>query len=345
MIRIDGSYGEGGGQILRTALALSSVLDEPFEIYNIRKGRKKPGLQPQHLTCVNAAAQITQAQIEGNAIGSERLVFDPSTIVGGNYKFNVALEKGSAGSVTLVAQTILPVLFFANDQSQATIKKGGTHVPFSPPFDYLTEVLLPTIARFGYHAQADIKTYGFYPVGGCEVILKVSPASAFKKGPFEMTERGEIENLSLVSAVARLPLTIAKRQKLRFLSRLNMKCSALEKEVNAPSPGTYLFLKCEFRNGIAGFSSLGARGKPAEKVADEVFEEFSDFLNNPGFLDPHLADQVLIFLALARIPATLSVTKVTPHLLTNIWVIQQFLKDYTITLSGICGKPGQLNLK
>ncbi len=342
MIRIDGSYGEGGGQILRTALALSAVLQQPFEIFNIRKGRKKPGLLPQHLTCVNAAAQITAATIEGNSLGSLRLVFEPSSITGGSYKFNVASERGSAGSVTLVSQTVLPILFFANHQSQVTIK-GGTHVPSSPTFDYLREVLLPTIAQLGFTADASIRTYGFYPIGGGEIVIKISPRIARARERLQWTERGAIQQLSLVSAVSRLDSSIAKRQKLRFLTRLNQKCAHREIAVDAASAGTYLFFKCQSESGIAGFSSLGARGKPAEKVADEAYEEFEHYRARPGLLEPYLADQVLIFLALRRLQAVLSTTKITDHLLTTIWVIRQFLKECEITLKGSIGEPGQID--
>jgi RNA 3'-terminal phosphate cyclase (ATP) len=343
MIRIDGSYGEGGGQILRTCLGLAAVLRQPFEIYNIRKGRKKPGLQPQHLTGVNAAVQITSARVAGNVIGSLRLVFEPREISEGNYTFNVAQARGSAGSVTLVAQTVLPILFFAPSPSQVTIQ-GGTHVPSSPVFDYLCQVLLPTIRQLGFNADAVIKTYGFYPVGGGEIFLRVSPQEKIRNDPLRLTGRGKIKKLSLASGVARLPLSIAQRQAERFSRRLDGDCCTVVKEVNSPAPGSYLFLECETENGLTGFSSLGARGKSAEMVADEVFEEFSYYQSGTGLLDPHLADQLLIFLGLLRIPATLSVTRVTSHLVTTIWVLRQFLKNYDVRLTGNLDQPGILTL-
>ena len=359
MIRIDGSYGEGGGQILRTALSLSAILNKPFEVYNIRKGRKKPGLLAQHLTGVNAAQVITDAKVLGNNFGSLSLSFEPKTIKSGEYEFHVAEKRGSAGAVTLVAQTILPILFYADKESRVTLK-GGTHVPFSPPFEYLKEILLPTLANFGFQAQADLNGYGFYPVGGGEILLTVKPSERKffctssplmgedkEEGEIgirgtHLSERGALKELRITSKVANLPLSIAERQKNRLLQKLhkfpipNSQFRILEEcdVVKAPCPGTYLFMTAEFENIKAGFSSLGAKGKTAEKIADEVFDEFSSYVNQKEVFDPHLADQILIFLALLKKPFTFNTTKVTNHLLTNIWIINQFLPELKIEVLG-----------
>ncbi|MEO0115956.1 MAG: RNA 3'-terminal phosphate cyclase [candidate division WOR-3 bacterium] len=219
MIKIDGSFGEGGGQILRTALALSSVLAKPFLIFNIRKGRKKPGLLAQHLTGVRAVAKITEAEKEGDEFGSEKLLFHPKKILPGKYEFDVAEERGSAGSVTLVAQSVLPILFFAERESEVSLK-GGTHVPFSPIFDYLKEILLPTIKRLGYEAEGEIKKYGFYPVGGGEITLKIRPLSFSSFANISNSKRGDLSFLKVISRVANLPLTIAERQAKRVKEKL-----------------------------------------------------------------------------------------------------------------------------
>lgn len=336
MIRIDGSYGEGGGQVLRTALSLSAILNKPFEVYNIRKGRKKPGLQAQHLTGVNAAQVITNAEVSGNNFGSLSLSFKPKAIKGSEYEFNVAEQRGSAGAVTMVAQTILPILLYADKESRI-ILKGGTHVPFSPPFDYLKEILLPTIANFGFQAKVKLKGYGFYPVGNGEILLEVKNQITSK--PFEVKERGQLKELRIFSKVANLPLSIAERQKNRLIELLKsniqyptpkIECEAIK----ASCPGTYLFMTAEFENIRAGFSSLGTKGKPAEKIADEVFDEFSHYVNQKEVFDPHLADQILIFIALLKKPVTFTTTKVTNHLLTNIWVINQFLPELIIEVQG-----------
>jgi RNA 3'-terminal phosphate cyclase (ATP) len=373
MIRIDGSYGEGGGQILRTALSLASILNKPFEVNNIRKGRKKPGLLAQHLTGVNAAQIITDAKVTGNNFGSLSLTFESKVIKGGEYTFNVAEERGSAGAVTLVAQTILPILFFADKESKVTLK-GGTHVPFSPPFDYLKEILIPTLAGFGFQAKAELKRYGFFPVGEGEVTLEINnQISNIKNEQFDFKERGVLKELRIASKVANLPLSIAERQMNRLFQKLSEfpipnSESRITKEcevVKAPCPGTYLFMTAEFENIRAGFSSLGARGKPAEKIADEVFEEFSNYFNQKEVFDPHLADQILVFLAISQISkttqsviarnevtkqsnrflaslgttsvpicASFTTTKITDHLLTNIWVINQFLPELKIEVQG-----------
>ncbi|MEO0091354.1 MAG: RNA 3'-terminal phosphate cyclase [candidate division WOR-3 bacterium] len=331
MLRIDGSYGEGGGQILRTALSLSAILKIPFEIYNIRKGRKKPGLLAQHLTSVNAVAKICNAEVSGNTFGSTHLTFIPGEIKPGEYEFNVATERGSAGSVTLVAQSLIPILLTTKSR---VIIKGGTHVPFSPPFDYLAEVLLPFLRRYGYNVEAKIFQYGFFPIGRGSIVIDFKPSSNIKTVP-TITERGKLKKLSLISRVANLPRTIAERQASHFLRLLRIDFPQIEieqitDEIRAACPGTYLFLKAEYENIIAGFSSLGAKGKPAETVAEEVYQEFKSYLlSERGVFDRHLADQICIFLAKQNISnITINTNKITEHLKTNIWTIQQFLPSF-----------------
>jgi RNA 3'-terminal phosphate cyclase (ATP) len=334
LIHLDGSYGEGGGQILRTALALSSVIGIPFEVINIRKGRRHPGLKPQHLTGVRAAARITQARVEGDELGSERLRFEPSGLKGGEYEFDVAELRESAGAVTLVAQTILPLLFHASIPSRVRIR-GGTHVPFSPPFEYLAEVLLPTLYSLGYSAQARIERYGFYPVGGGEILLWVKPTH-LHPSEFEALERGELRALHLISGVVRLARGIAEREGDRIRkhyenSGLGVKLEVEVREMKALSPGNYLFLRDDWQRIRTGFSALGSPGKPAERVADELWDDFKLYLDSSAVLDPHLADQLLCFLALGRLKATF-LTKPSSHLRTNAWVISQFMEGVQVTI-------------
>jgi len=358
LIEIDGSFGEGGGQILRTALALSAILKRPFKIYNIRKGRKKPGLLAQHLTGVKAVAKITNAQVEGDKFNSLVLTFSPGEISSGDYEFNVAEERGSAGATTLVAQSILPILFFGKGKSTVRLS-GGTHVPKSPIFDYLNEVLLPVIRNLGYDAEALIRRYGFYPVGGGEIIIK-SSAPIRNQSPFPINKslkRGEARVLKIVSRVANLPLSIAERQMRRteeLLKDLSANSPSLRTEkivdrVSANCPGTYLFIKAEFSNIIAGFSSLGERGKPAEKVAEEAVKEFLSYYESDAVFDPHLADQILLFLALSvgkkkENEISFTTSRITNHLITNIWTIKKFL-DISIDLVGELGKRGEIRIK
>jgi RNA 3'-terminal phosphate cyclase (ATP) len=337
MLLIDGSFGEGGGQILRTALALAACLKVPFRIVNIRKGRKKPGLLPQHLTAVNAVAKICNAQVEGNKFGSTELIFMPGNINPGVYEFDVAEERGSAGATTLVAQAILPILMLTESKVKIS---GGTHVPFSPPFDFLKEVLLPYLNRYGVLINAELLRYGFFPIGKGEILLNFSPSPNFK-GISVILERGPLKQLTLVSRVARLPISIAQRQGDEFLRLINTEFPGLEincqsETISAACPGTYLFLKAEFENIVVGFSSLGERGKLAEVVAQEVFEAFKHYLlSRESVYEHHLADQICIFLALSRFrlgirnePFVIRTDKLTSHLQTNIWLIRQFIPGF-----------------
>ncbi|MBI5379383.1 MAG: RNA 3'-terminal phosphate cyclase, partial [Nitrospirae bacterium] len=285
MLRIDGSYGEGGGQILRTALALSCVTGQPFTLYNIRKGRPKPGLQPQHLTCVRAAQTVTAARVTGEVLGSTQLTFEPGPVRPGEYRFDVAETRGSAGSVTLVLQTLLLPLALASDRqapfplppggggrrrvggestsSQITVL-GGTHVPWSPPAHYLREVFFPLLARLGIHATLEIRRWGWYPQGGGEVAVRIQPTTAI--APLNWEQGGEVKRIFGVSAAANLPRSIAERQRDRALAVLRAK--GLEARIaieEAPSPGkgTIFFLAAEREQGWGGASALGAIGKRA----------------------------------------------------------------------------------
>src|SRR5574341_78687 len=338
MLRIDGSFGEGGGQILRTALALSCVTKTPIEIFNIRKGRKKPGLQPQHLASLRACARISNARVEGGVLGSIELKFIPGDLTSGNYEFDVAEEKGSAGSVSLVIQSILLPLIYCSGESQVTIK-GGTHVPFSPPFDYLAKVWLPFLGKLGVEAEAEIVRYGFYPKGGGKVRMKVKPVE--KLQGMNLHERGNLVSLSGISAVANLPEAIAVRQKQeaeKILRKENFEPRIESKHVDSVGTGTYLFLLAEFENSLAGFSSLGERGKPAEKVAQEACQSLLDFLQSDAAVEEHLADQILPFLALAKEESSFTVSKITSHLLTNVWVVEKFLPAKIIMEGEIGGR-------
>lgn len=340
-VRIDGSYGEGGGQILRTSLALSCVLRRPVEITNIRRNRKKPGLQPQHLTAVKAAASISRAAVEGAELSSTRLVFAPFVPAGGDYFFDVSEKKGSAGSTSLVLQTILLPLLFAERASAVTVI-GGTHVPWSPPFHYLREVFLPLLARTGVTADLAIERWGWYPAGNGKVAAKIIPKKELL--PIELVVRGKLVRITGISAVSNLPEDIAGRQRDRALRRLAERgIDAGVETVSAPSPGkgTFLFLRAEFEHAAAGFGGLGAIGKRAEEVADEACQDLCDHLDSSGALDPHLADQIVPYLALARGPSRFTTSRVSNHLLTNVWAVRQFL-EREITVEGSEGGPGMV---
>lgn len=342
-MQIDGSYGEGGGQILRTSLTLSALLKIPFKIHSIRAGRKNPGLAPQHLTSVRAAAEVSQAKVEGDSFKSTTLRFKPREIVSGRYSFNVAEERGSAGSVGLVFQTVVPILFFGDSSSELEIK-GGTHVPFSPPYHYLAQVFLPTLRKMGLRAKSEIDTWGFYPKGGGKIRVKIEPVRDI--APIQLRDRGRLKRISGVSAVANLPVSIAERQRDRALKRLIERGFEANIEIvqaESIGLGSFLFLLAEFENVLSGFSSLGARGKPAETVADEAVDQFMLHYERNGVFDPHLADQLIIYCALAKGKSCYTTSKISNHLLTNKWVVEQFL-PVRIDVNGNIGDRGEVEI-
>lgn len=318
-IEIDGSLGEGGGQILRTALSLSCITGHSLKLFNIRKGRKRPGLMPQHVTCVSAAASICHAGVSGNEKGSSELTFVPDRIMPGDYTFDIQ----TAGSCSLVFQTLLPPLILSGKTSDITIK-GGTHVPFSPTYDYISDVFLPMLSRIGIKTESSIERYGFYPKGGGEVSFRIHPAATIKGMQF--TSRGALLSVHGHSGVSNLPLSIAERQKMSVMQEMPLSDVDFRViEVPSYGQGTFVFLKGEYENSFAGFSALGERGKPAETVGREAAEQFIAFHNSSACLDPYLADQMVLYLSLAKEDSSFTTSRITQHLITNLLVIEKFL--------------------
>lgn len=323
LLTLDGSYGEGGGQILRTALNLAVVLGRPVRVTRIRAGRPKPGLQPQHLTVVGALAAISDAEVIGGALNSTELTFVPRGLRGGTYRFDVGAVKASAGSVSLLFQALLLPLAFARAPSRLTLI-GGTHVPLSPPIHYLTEVFLPALAEIGVGAQLVLRRWGWYPAGGGEVEATILPTPGLRGFVFE-GPKPPVQFCGL-SAVSRLPRSIAERQRHRAEARLAAaRVTAeitLEEDTTARGPGTLVFLAVR---GRAGFSALGRRGIPAEGVADEAVDSLLAYLASEAAVDDHLADQLVPFLAFARVDSAFTCPTLSPHLRTVAWVVQRFL--------------------
>lgn len=320
---IDGSYGEGGGQILRTALSLSAVLNRPVTIENIRTNRPLPGLRPQHLTAVKALQQICGAAAEGLAVDSRRIVFRPGPVKPGDYFFDV----GTAGSVTLIAQTLLPVLARASGPSRVLLR-GGTHVPWSPPYHYLSEVFLPAVARMGLQTDARLKKWGWYPKGGGEVELNVQPSAEWT--PLVLDRPWAPDEVKVLSAASNLPGHIREREKGRIRGILEArKIEAVYdlEEGLAIGQGNLVFIAARKGPAAAGFSALGAKGKPAERVAEEAVHSFLSFLDSGAAVDEHLGDQILPYLALAAGRSEISVQGVPSHLRTNLWVVNQFMPN------------------
>ena len=345
MIEIDGSYGEGGGQVLRTSLALACITGQTLRIENLRAGRRIPGLQPQHLTAVRAAAKICGAKVEGARLKSRGVLFTPrSEPQAGTYTFDVAqaAKGGSAGSASLILQTVLLPLILATGDSQITIR-GGTHVSWSPPFDYLRRVYLPVLARMGADAKVRIIKWGWYPIGGGEIIatIKGGGEKALAQG-LDLSRRGALERVRGVSAASNLPKHIRVRQEGAALQALRSAgVNARVDVVNAPSrgTGTVVFLWAESENATAGFTSLGEKGKPAEKVAREAAGQLLDHLDSGAALDPFLADQVMLPMAVAEGPSRFTTQRVTAHLLTNAWVVNRFFPG-CVQVEGREGWPG-----
>ncbi len=339
LIQIDGSYGEGGGQILRTALGLSALLGKPFVLRHIRSNRRNPGLQAQHLAAVEALARITEAQAEGVKLGSQEIIFIPRTVHSGEYQFEVR----TAGSVTLLLQAVLLPLCFSKGISMITLV-GGTHVEWSPSFHYLSEVFLPTLEKLGVSVAAFIEKWGFYPKGGGRIRLKINPIQELR--PISLMDRGSLKMIRGISAISSLPKHVAKRQKEQVLKRLQGELHmggemAILENVPSNGPGSFVFLLAEYQGVLAGFSSLGVRGKPSEKVADEAVDCLEDYLESDGCVDPYLTDQLAPFMALANGNSSITTTRITEHLLTNLWVIQHFL-DVTISREGEVGAEGRI---
>ena len=339
MLEIDGSQGEGGGQILRTSLALSILTRQPMRITRIRSGRTKPGLQSQHLKSVQAAAAISNAQVEGASFGSQVLVFKPGEVKHGRYQFDI----GTAGSTSLVFQTIFLPLSRSDRLSQLLLI-GGTHVPFAPCYHYLEQQWLSYLKKAGCEAQLFLEAAGFYPRGGGRMRAIIQPATQIT--PLHVTERGALLRIQGISGVANLDMSIGKRQKLHALRRLEERLRAVkieDLELTSPVKGTFLLLRAEFEHSTCCYSALGELGKRAEIVADEAVDKLEAFLATDGAIDQYLADQLMLPLAFAGGESLLRTSKVTQHQLTNAAVIQQFMA-VEIHIDGDLGKPGLIRI-
>ncbi|MGC8886173.1 MAG: RNA 3'-terminal phosphate cyclase [Verrucomicrobiia bacterium] len=318
MIEIDGSYGEGGGQLLRTALSLAVVSGKPFRIFNIRTKRENPGLQPQHLAAVNAAAKISLAEISGAQKGSTELEFFPKGLFAGDYHFVI----GTAGSATLVLQTVLLPLVVAGAASN-TIIEGGTHNPMAPPYEFIANTYLPQLAKMGANVKIKLDRYGFYPAGGGKLRVVVNPGKLEKE--YELTERGHLVRIRAVSLLSALPEHIAERE-LKVLKRqLVLDSDNLEIiKAKSISPANVVFVFAEFSNITEVFTGFGRLGLRAEIVAGDLAKQVNHYLELGAPVGEYLADQLLLPMALGKggrfVTAPLSL-----HSKTNIWVIQQFL--------------------
>ena len=344
---IDGSYGEGGGQILRTALTLACLLGEPMRVENIRAGRKNPGLQPQHLTCALAVAKISGGKLNGAEPGSTWVEFEPGKSRPGDYSFDVSEVRSSAGSVNLILHTVLLPLVVSGGRSQLEIK-GGTHVPFSPPFNHVRQVYLPMLHKLGIIARAELHRAGYYPTGGGHVTVNIEPTRQVQS--LVINEPGDLLAITCISGTSNLPGDISPRQLRRAMSRIQEAAPAVdieESEVVLPSAGhgTFVFITAESEHCLAGFGALGERDKRAEQVADEAGDAFQQYVESGAALDKHLADQIILPMAFAEGVSEFTTAELTRHLLTNIWVIRQLLPEAEIHVEGELGKQGRVRIE
>jgi RNA 3'-terminal phosphate cyclase (ATP) len=319
MITIDGSIGEGGGQIIRTSLALSLITGKPFTVGNIRAGRSKPGLLRQHLTAVNAAAEIGQADVRGSEIGSKELIFSPGKIKAGIYRFSV----GTAGSATLVLQTILPALVVADGPSEIVLE-GGTHNPYAPPYDFLDRAFLPWLRKMGPTVSCTLERPGYYPAGGGRFNVCIQPAEQLTS--LEIMERGQLRQHYARAIVCQLPENIARRELQTVQKMLNWDVSALETIVSkeSPGPGNVLILEMAFEHITEIFTGFGERGVSAEEVARKACQETRDYVASGAPVGRHLADQLLLPLVMAGKGRFLTMPP-SRHTTTNMEVIRKFI--------------------
>lgn len=319
-LELDGAAGEGGGQILRAALSLSVATGRPFRMERIRGGRRRPGLRPQHVTAARAAAEICDARLEGAEPGSRALTFSPGPVRPGEYRFST----GGAGSAVLVLQTVLPPLLTASGPSRLVVE-GGTHAPYAPPYDFLARAYLPLVERLGPAVDARLDRPGFYPAGGGRLRVRVEPAGEL--GALQLTERGPERGRRARAVVSALPRHIAERELSVVHAMLRLRDDAMEvveiPEEEATGPGNAVMIFLEAAHVTEVFTGFGKRGKPAEEVAREASRRALAHLDAEVPVGPHLADQLLLPLALGA-GGVFDMVEPTSHARTHAGVIRRF---------------------
>ncbi len=322
VLEINGSYLEGGGQIIRTAVALSAITKTPVKIYDIRRGREKPGLKPQHLEAIRTAARICQAETAGLQLDSTELIFIPGKINGGLY----TVDTKTAGAITLILQLLTPIAIFADRPLKLDIT-GGTAVPYSPNILYFAYVFCYYLEKMGMNIEVDVKKHGFYPRGGGNVVVSTNPGSLI---PCSFVEPGSLKQIKAL-VICSDHLRNARVAERLAISLQNILPEAKTKYqyVTADSPGCFIQVLAIFENAVLGFDGLGARGKPAEKIGNEVGELLKKFIAGPVCLDPWMIDQIIPYLALATAKTgektEVKFRELTMHAQTNSWVTKQFL--------------------
>ncbi|WP_372365581.1 RNA 3'-terminal phosphate cyclase [Candidatus Uabimicrobium sp. HlEnr_7] len=340
-LEIDGSLGEGGGQVLRSSLTLSILCQRPFTIKNIRANRSKPGLKAQHLTAIQAATLISQADVTGDELHSTQLSFSPKKCVPGNYFFDVK----TAGATSLVLQTIhLPLSFAGNSIIDI---KGGTHVPFSPVFEFIQHSWAEAIKQIMPEIDLTINQAGFFPKGGGHFQSKITQCNAIDS--IELIKRPAIKKITIDVVASKLPEHVSDREieALKHYLKKNSipgKIGSIVRNHNSMDSGNCLLIHCHFKNGwTVSFSEMGKRGRSSEVVAERLGQIFVEYWRSKAVVDEHLADQLLLPLSFAKSTSQYTVSKITQHLLTNAQVIQAF-SNAKIEVDGAEGKCGLVKI-
>ncbi len=339
MITIDGTYGEGGGQIIRTSLALSMVTGKPFQITNIRGGRKKPGLLRQHLTAVKACTEVCAAKAEGAFLNSRDLYFEPGKVKHGEYRFAI----GTAGSTVLVLQTILPALMCAREGRSTIFLEGGTHNAFAPPFDFLERTFLPVINQLGPKIEVHLERYGFYPAGGGSFRANITPSASLKQ--IEIMERGEIMQKQAKALVSKLSLDIAHRELKQVKDKLSWDKSMLyaHEIIDSRGPGNVVMLEVKHNMITEICTAFGAPGVSAKTVASRAIDDLKRYLCSNAPVGIYLADQLLAPMAIAGAGKFITCAP-TKHTLTNAEIIKEFL-DVSISIEKMDTKTWEVEIK
>ncbi len=324
MIHLDGSQGEGGGQIVRSSLALALVTGQSVTLERIRARRSRPGLLAQHLTAVRAATRVSEAQVQGAELGSQRVTFHPGPVRAGHYTFRI----GTAGSTTLVLQTILPALMIADGATSVTLE-GGTHNPLAPPVDFLNAAYLPLVARLGPRVALTLHQPGFFPVGRGQISATITPSVDLSR--LELTERGSLAARRVRALVARLPRHIADRQCRTIAADTGWDASCFEIETldDAPGRGNAVSIELRFEHVTEVFTGFGQRGVPAETVARQALSQMRAYLDADVPVGEYLADQLVLPLAIGAYQGSgggvFRTTRLSPHSLTQVRVIESLL--------------------
>ncbi len=348
IVEVDGSMGEGGGQILRTAVAISAVTGVPVRVFNIRAKRKNPGLRPQHLTAIRALAEITGGRLEGARVGSREITFYPGRIRGGRFYFDV----GTAGSISLILQALLPALAFAEGPVELRLR-GGTDVKMAPLIDYMIEVLLRLLAKFGYIVHVNVVRRGHYPRGGGIVEVRI-PHPPRKLEPVNLVERGRLLGVSGRSHAVRLPRHVAERQaraaariireRLGVDPRIELEYYEPERDPHL-GPGSGIVVWAIFENSIMGGDALGEKGKRAEVVGEEAARKLVEDIETGASVDRYASDMLPVYMALADGTSEYRGAMLTSHAKTVFALLKLFFPNLELEVRGEQGRPFYARIK